>query len=377
MDVEKTIVKTQYIDYSDGLKLVVDDVVLKPIRVAYEVYGDLESCKDNVILVCHALTGGAHAAFYNSPNDKKPGWWDIMIGPNKALDTEKYCVICSNILGSCYGTTGPSSINPETGKPYGLSFPVITVADMVNLQKKLMDTLGIKRLKAVIGGSLGGMQVLEWSVRYPEMVESAIVIASAPALSPQGIAFNLVGREAIMSDPNWHNGDYYEKGVKPNTGLSIARMIGHITYLSKESMRKKFGRKLQGKDDFSFDWGIEFAVESYLQYKGRTFVERFDANSYLYITRAMDYYDLAREWGDGDLVKAFKRANAKYLIISFTSDWLFPTSQSIEMVSALLQAKKQVSFWEIESEYGHDAFLLEKDTQTRIIKAFLQGIEKK
>jgi homoserine O-acetyltransferase len=236
MDVEKTIVKTQYIDYSDGLKLVVDDVVLKPIRVAYEVYGDLESCKDNVILVCHALTGGAHAAFYNSPNDKKPGWWDIMIGPNKALDTEKYCVICSNILGSCYGTTGPSSINPETGKPYGLSFPVITVADMVNLQKKLMDTLGIKRLKAVIGGSLGGMQVLEWSVRYPEMVESAIVIASAPALSPQGIAFNLVGREAIMSDPNWHNGDYYEKGVKPNTGLSIARMIGHITYLSKESM---------------------------------------------------------------------------------------------------------------------------------------------
>jgi homoserine O-acetyltransferase len=377
MDVEKTIVKTQYIDYSDGLKLVVDDVVLKPIRVAYEVYGDLESCKDNVILVCHALTGGAHAAFYNSPNDKKPGWWDIMIGPNKALDTEKYCVICSNILGSCYGTTGPSSINPETGKPYGLSFPVITVADMVNLQKKLMDTLGIKRLKAVIGGSLGGMQVLEWSVRYPEMVESAIVIASAPALSPQGIAFNLVGREAIMSDPNWHNGDYYEKGVKPNTGLSIARMIGHITYLSKESMRKKFGRKLQGKDDFSFDWGIEFAVESYLQYKGRTFVERFDANSYLYITRAMDYYDLAREWGDGDLVKAFKRTNAKYLIISFTSDWLFPTSQSIEMVSALLQAKKQVSFWEIESEYGHDAFLLEKDTQTRIIKAFLQGIEKK
>jgi len=377
MDVEKTIVKTQYIDYSDGLKLVVDDVVLKPIRVAYEVYGDLESCKDNVILVCHALTGGAHAAFYNSPNDKKPGWWDIMIGPNKALDTEKYCVICSNILGSCYGTTGPSSINPETGKPYGLSFPVITVADMVNLQKKLMDTLGIKRLKAVIGGSLGGMQVLEWSVRYPEMVESAIVIASAPALSPQGIAFNLVGREAIMSDPNWHNGDYYEKGVKPNTGLSIARMIGHITYLSKESMRKKFGRKLQGKDDFSFDWGIEFAVESYLQYKGRTFVERFDANSYLYITRAMDYYDLAREWGDGDLVKAFKRTSAKYLIISFTSDWLFPTSQSIEMVSALLQAKKQVSFWEIESEYGHDAFLLEKDTQTRIIKAFLQGIEKK
>ncbi len=361
------IVKTKFFRIED--KIVLESgVEFGPIDVAYETYGELNENGDNAILLLHALTGDAHAAGFHNEADKKAGWWDDMVGPDKAFDTNKYFIIASNMLGGCSGTTGPCSINPKTQKPYGLSFPVITIEDAVKVQKRLVDFLGVKKL-IVAGGSMGGMQALEWSTSYSEMVDSVIIIASTSRLTAQGIAFNAVGRNAILSDENFNNGDYYDKEKQPEKGLAIARMVGHITYLCEESMHNKFGRRLQDKDKPNFDFNIDFQVESYLQHQGQTFVDRFDANSYLYITKAVDYFDLASKYGS--LKSAFERTNARFLVMSFTSDWLFPTSQSKEIVQALVQAGKDVSFCEIESPCGHDAFLLEFETQTKIVKSFL------
>lgn len=361
------ITETKYFTIEDKI-LLESGVEFGPIQVAYETYGQLNENKDNAILLLHALTGDAHAAGFRNENDKKPGWWDDMVGPNKAFDTNKYFVISSNMLGGCSGTTGPCSINPQTGKPYGLSFPVITIEDAVKVQKHLIDFLGVKKL-IVAGGSMGGMQALEWSIAHSSMVEGVIIIASTSRLTAQGIAFNAVGRNAILSDPNFNNGDYYGKEKQPERGLAIARMVGHITYLCEESMHNKFGRRLQDKEKLDFDFNIDFQVESYLEHQGRVFVDRFDANSYLYITKAVDYFDLAQK--HGSLKQAFEKTNARFLVMSFTSDWLFPTSQSKEIVQALIKADKDVSFCEIESPCGHDAFLLEFETQTKIVKSFL------
>lgn len=348
---------------------------LGPITIAYETYGELDTRRGNAILICHALSGDSHAAGYYSADDSKPGWWDLMVGPGKGIDTDRYFVICSNILGSCMGSTGPASINPETGRPYGIDFPFVTIGDIVRAQKTLMDHLGIERLLAVVGGSIGGMQVLEWAVRYPQMVASAIPLASTMRHSALAIAFNEVARQSIMADPNWSHGDYYD-GERPNLGLAIARMIGHITYLSDESMRMKFGRRLQDRSDFSFDFEADFQVESYLRYQGRKFVERFDANSFLYITKAGDYFDLARQHGAGSPVKAFSKAKGKFLVCSFTSDWLYPTYQSREMVRAMKKNHLDVSFTEIEAEWGHDAFLLRSERLTSVMKGFLDGVHR-
>jgi len=346
---------------------------LGPVTLAYETYGTLNEDKSNAILVLHALSGDSHAAGYFSPDDPKPGWWDNMVGPGKGIDTDKYFVISSNILGSCMGSTGPSSINPKTGKPYGLDFPMVTIGDMVEAQKVLIDYLGIPRLLAVIGGSIGGMQVLEWCVRYPEMVVGAIPLATTTRHSALAIAFNEVARQAIIADPNWSSGSY-SAGSKPDRGLAVARMIGHITYLSDESMRQKFGRRLQDKSDFSFDFDIDFQVESYLRYQGNKFVNRFDANSFLYITKAADYYDMDRQHGDGSIVTAFSKTKAKFLIVSFTSDWLYPTYQSKAMVKAMKKNGLDVSFCEVEARWGHDAFLLSTGQLKVLISGFLARI---
>ncbi|MBW1711171.1 MAG: homoserine O-acetyltransferase [Deltaproteobacteria bacterium] len=346
---------------------------LGPVTIAYETYGKLNDDRNNVILILHALSGDSHAAGYSSEEDPKPGWWDIMVGPGKGIDTEKYFVVCSNILGSCMGSTGPTSKNPHTGKPYGLDFPLVTVGDMIDAQKALMDHLGIKRILGLIGGSLGGMQVLEWCVRYPEMVLSAIPLASTTKHSALAIAFNEVARQAIMADPNWNNGNYYA-GPKPDLGLAVARMIGHITYLSDESMRLKFGRRLQDKSDFSFNFDADFQVESYLRHQGSKFVDRFDANAFLYITKAGDYFDLESQHGDGSAVKAFSKARAKFLIVSFTSDWLYPTYQSRSMVKAMKKNGLDVSFCEIQADWGHDAFLLPSKRLSNLIKGFLERV---
>src|SRR5512136_1184831 len=339
------------------------------VDVAYETYGKLNKEKSNAVLVCHALSGDAHAGGWHK-GEEKPGWWDIIIGPGKALDTDRFFVICSNVLGGCKGTTGPSSINPKTGKPYGLDFPVITIRDMIEVQKKLVDFLGIKRLLAVIGGSCGGMQVLQWTISYPDMVRLAVSIATSAYSSPQQIAFNEVGRKAITADPDWNNGDYYGKSV-PARGLSLARMIGHITYLSDESMHQKFGRRLQDKTEYGFDLAsLDFQVESYLRYHGDAFVKRFDANSYLYITKAIDYFDLTKK-GDLSLAEAFKGVLAKFLVISISSDWLYPPYQSKEIAEALSANDIDVRHCEIKSNYGHDAFLLESGQMNYTIQNFL------
>jgi len=345
---------------------------LGPITVAYETYGNLSQDKDNAILILHALSGDAHAAGYHSANDKKTGWWDNMIGPGKAFDTNKYFIICSNFLGGCKGTTGSISKDPKTGKHYALNFPMITISDMVKVQKKLMDYLEVKSLLSLAGGSMGGMQGLEWIIQYPDFVKSAMIIASTSRLSPQAIAFNEVGRNAIITDPNWQNGDYYGKNV-PRHGLAIARMIGHITYLSDLSMHAKFGRRLQDKDTYGYDFSSEFEVESYLHYQGDKFVERFDANTYLYLTKAMDYFDLAAKFGS--LNAAFENVSSKILVISFTSDWLFPPYQSKEIVKSLMNNDKDVSYIEINSSYGHDAFLLETEHLTKIVTNFLTNLK--
>ncbi len=344
--------------------------MLGPIQAAYETYGTLNAAGDNAVYICHALTGNAHVAGYNSPDDSKPGWWDDFVGPGKYIDTDKYFVICSNFLGGCSGTTGPSDINPATGKPYALDFPVFTIADMVKVQKLLIDKLGIKQLLAVVGGSMGGMHAMQWAIDYPDFVKSAILIATTSHLSPQSIAFDAVGRNAILADQKFNAGRYAQ-GSGPDKGLSIARMIGHITYLSEEGMREKFGRKLRDTSNYSFDFNPEFSVETYLDHQGRRFVERFDANSYLYITRAMDYYDVAKDYGS--LEKAFGKSQARFLVVSFSSDWLFTPAQSEELVGALSAIGKDVSYFNIESSYGHDAFLIESDTLGPIVSNFIQS----
>ncbi len=345
---------------------------LGPITVAYETYGKLSPQKDNAIFICHALTGDAHAAGWHSPENKKPGWWDNFIGPGKGLDTDEYFIICANILGGCQGTTGPSSINPQTDEPYCAEFPVITIGDIVQVHSALIRTLGIEKLLAIIGGSLGGMQVLEWAARFPDQIESAIVLASAANLSAQGIAFNTVGRRAILADPHYENGSYYEHGEGPQYGLALARMLAHITYLSEASIEMKFGRRLQHSDTFAYDLlrETEFQIESYLHYQGRQFVERFDANSYLHLTKAMDYFHLADSYGS--LTKALGKTDARFLVVSYNTDWLFPTIQSREIVTALLKSGRDVSFMELASPFGHDAFLIEDTTLSTLVKPFLK-----
>ena len=346
---------------------------LDSLTLAYETYGQLNAAKDNTVLIAHALTGDAHVAGYHHANDPRPGWWDLMVGPGKGIDTDRYFVVCSNVLGGCMGSTGPSSINPHTQQPYGLDFPMVTIGDMVRAQKRLLDHLGINRLLAVVGGSVGGMQVLEWCVRYPEMVRAAIPLATTSKHSALAIAFNEVARQAIMADPNWREGQYYQ-GARPDTGLAVARMIGHITYLSDEAMRSKFGRRLQRRADLSFDFSADFQVESYLRYQGKKFVDRFDANSFLYITKAADYFDLEERHGRGSLVEALGKTKARFLIVSFTSDWLYPTYQSRALVKALKKNKRDISFCEIEAQWGHDAFLLPNRRLADLIKGFLAHV---
>ena len=357
--------KIRVIEADDPLTLECG-TILGPIDVAYETYGEKSNAGDNVILICHALSGNAHVAGFNNADDKKPGWWDTMVGPGKAIDTNKYFVICSNFLGGCSGTTGPASVNPATSKPYGLDFPIITIADMVKVQKLLLDKLEVKQLLAVTGGSIGGMQVLQWAIDYPDFAKAVIPIATTSRLGAQSIAFDAVGRNAILADPNFAGGDYIGKSP-PGRGLGIARMIGHITYLSEQGMREKFGRQLRSADDYSYDFNSEFAVETYLDYQGQSFVERFDANCYLYITKAADYFDLKKRYGS--LNKAFIDTKCRFLIISFASDWLFTPAQSREIVDALAANGKDVSYCDIDSPYGHDAFLLEPG----ILGAFLSG----
>jgi homoserine O-acetyltransferase len=361
-------VERQYFAFADDEPMPLDNGgALGPITLAYETYGQLNEVRNNAILILHALSGDAHAAGL-SPEGWL-GWWDDCVGPGKAFDTNKYFVICSNVIGGCQGSTGPSSINPKTGKPYALEFPVITIADMVRTQRHLIDHLGIGKLLAVVGGSMGGMQALQWTVDFPERVLAALPLATTARHSPMLIAFDEVGRQAICADPNWNKGDYYYK-AHPNTGLALARMIGHITYLSEESMHQKFGRRLNGREQFGFDFATDFAVEGYLHSKGSRFTERFDANTYLYVTKAMDYFDLAN--GNGSLAKAFKKCGQiMYLVVSFTSDWLYPTYHSKEMVSALTGIGADVTYCNLQSTWGHDAFLLEVETMTQLISDFL------
>jgi len=358
-------VQTEYYHHPSPLTLESGEI-LSSLTIAYETYGKLNKDKSNALLVCHALSGDAHVAGFHDGEDRS-GWWETVIGPGKAFDTDRYFVICSNIIGGCKGSTGPSSINPKTGKPFGASFPVITIRDMVNAQKLLLDHLGIARLYAVIGGSMGGMQALQWTVSYPDAMKKAIVIAATGYSTPQQIAFNEVGRKAIISDPHWDNGDYYGKTL-PTHGLALARMVGHITYLSNESMHEKFGRALQGKDRVGFDFSTEFKIESYLHHQGDTFTKRFDANSYLYITKAIDYFDLTK---DGTLSSGLSNVKASFLVISVSSDWLYPPYQSQEIVSALTANEREVHYSEIRSNYGHDAFLLEFGQLNYLMGKFL------
>ncbi|HEX6958429.1 MAG TPA: homoserine O-acetyltransferase [Ferrovibrio sp.] len=344
---------------------------LGPFQIAYCTYGQLNEDKSNAILICHALTGDQHAANVH-PITGKPGWWVSMVGPGKVVDTDRYFVICANVLGGCMGSSGPAEIDPGTGKPYGLSFPVITIRDMVNAQAMLLDHLGIHQLFCVIGGSMGGMQVLQWAASYPDRVFSAIPIACAAKHSAQNIAFHEVGRQAIYADPQWHKGDYFEHGTIPRAGLAVARMAAHITYLSEAALHRKFGRNLQNRERITYGFETEFQVESYLLHQGSTFVDRFDANSYLYITRAMDYFDLAAQAG-GNLAGVFQGSRTRFCLVSFTSDWLFPTSESKEIVRALNAAAANVSFVEIETDKGHDAFLLDEPEMFRTLKGFLDG----
>jgi homoserine O-acetyltransferase len=344
---------------------------LGPYSIAYQTYGTLNAAKSNAIVICHALTGDQYVAGTH-PLTKKPGWWETVVGPGKAIDTDRYFVICPNILGGCLGSTGPASLNPATGKPYGLDFPVITVRDMVRAQARLIERLGIGDLFCVIGGSMGGMQVLEWAASYGDKVFCAVPIATAPRHSSQNIAFHEVGRQAVMADPDWRHGRYLEEGVSPRKGLAVARMAAHITYLSSKALHEKFGRKLQDRDALTFGFDADFQVESYLRHQGSTFVDRFDANSYLYITRAMDYFDLAADHG-GSLAAAFQGVKTRFCVVSFTSDWLYPTRDSREIVRALNAVAANVSFVEIESDKGHDAFLLHEPELFDTISGFLNA----
>jgi homoserine O-acetyltransferase len=383
------VVDTQFLELPGPVSLD-SGARLAPVRVAYETYGTLAPARDNVILVCHALSGDAHAAGYartapaESTRDgfgaedrdqsagKGLGWWDGMIGPGKAFDTDHYFVVATNLLGGCRGTTGPSSTNPATGRPYGSDFPVITVADMVKTQRAVLDVLGIERLAVVAGGSLGGMQAFEWAVRYPDQVDAIIPIASTHALQPQGVAWNAIARNAIMSDPDWQGGHYHGTGRKPDAGMAVARMVGHITYLSAQSLGEKFDRRLQFSSDIRYTLTEpEFEVENYLRHQADSFVRRFDANTYLYTSRALTYFDLARQYGGGSLVDALRPVRARTLLIAFSSDWLYPPSGSEAVASALRTLGRSVECHVIDAPYGHDCFLLEEARQTPIIQRFL------
>jgi homoserine O-acetyltransferase/O-succinyltransferase len=383
---------TQFVDLPEPLPLD-SGATLEQVRIAYETYGRLTPTRDNVILVCHALSGDAHAAGWsdepNAPSavdgigaDERGirprgglGWWDGMIGPGKAFDTDRYFVVCSNLIGSCRGSTGPTSINPGTGKPYALDFPVVTVGDMVRAERRLMDVLGIERLLAVGGGSLGGMQALEWTVAYPNAVRACVSIASTPHLGTQGVAWNAIARNAIMADPDWQGGYYYGTGREPKAGIGVARMVGHVTYLSAQSMTEKFARRLQDRDDLSFTLTEpDFQVESYLRHQARTFAGRFDANSYLYISRALTYFDLARDHNAASLTEALADVSAHYLLVSFSSDWLYPPHDSQELEAALRVNDKNVQHHLIQASYGHDSFLLEEARQAPLIARFLEDV---
>jgi homoserine O-acetyltransferase len=384
--------RTQYADLPAALPLD-SGRTLEQVRIAYEAYGRLTPAKDNVILVCHALSGDAHAAGWSDDPEAPSavdgfgaddrgitprgglGWWDGMIGPGKAFDTNRYFVLCTNLIGSCRGSTGPSSTNPATGKPYGPDFPVLTVGDMVRAERRLLDVLGIDSLLAVGGGSLGGMQALEWTVAYPDQVRAAISIASTARLSSQGVAWNAIARNAIMADPDWQGGAYYGSGRTPTAGIGVARMVGHVTYLSAEAMREKFDRRLQDRERYSFTLTEpDFAVESYLRHQADTFAGRFDANSYLHISRALTYFDMAREHGGGSLERAVADVAARYLLISFSSDWLYPPHDSQELETALRANGKQVEHHLIDATYGHDSFLLAEGRQAPLIAAFLDEV---
>ncbi len=384
-------VETQFVDLPNAVRLDCR-AELHGVRVAYETYGTLSPQRDNVILVCHALSGDAHAAGFSQEAakqstrdgfgaddrdgaaDKGLGWWDGMIGPGKAFDTDRYFVVSTNLLGGCRGTTGPSSIDPATGRPYGLDFPVITVADMVRTERAFLDELGLERLAAVAGGSLGGMQAFEWAILYPDQVDAVVAIASTHALHPQGVAWNAIAREAIMGDPAWRGGHYYGTGDAPNAGMGVARMIGHITYLSAPGLADKFGRRLQFADDIRYTvTEPEFEVESYLRHQADSFVRRFDANTYLYTSRALTYFDLARQYGGGSLARALEGMSARTLLIAFSSDWLYPPSASRELEEALRELGKPVEVHVIEAPYGHDCFLLEEARQIPIVRRFLEG----
>jgi homoserine O-acetyltransferase len=383
------IVETRYLSLPRPLRLDCGQD-LHPIQIAYETYGTLSSARDNVILVCHALSGDAHAAgFAKTPgtastrdgfaaddrdgtSGKSLGWWDGMIGPGKAFDTDRFFVVSTNLLGGCRGTTGPSSPNPATGRPYGSDFPVITVADMVRTERAFLDELGIDRLAAVAGGSLGGMQAFEWAVLYPDQVDSIVAIASTHAIQPQGIAWNAIARNAIMADPDWQGGHYYGTGRRPDAGMGIARMVGHITYLSAQSLGAKFARRLQFADDIRYTLSEpEFQVENYLRYQADAFVKRFDANTYLYTSRALTYFDLARQYGNGSLAAALQNVSARTLLIAFSSDWLYPPGGSEELAAALRTLGKDVELHIIDAPYGHDCFLLEEARQTPMVQQFL------
>jgi len=342
-----------------------------PVKVAYQTYGQLNADKSNAVMICHALTGDQYVA-ERHPMTGKPGWWALMVGPGRPIDTERYFVICANVLGGCMGTTGPRDPHPTRPGPWGLDFPVITIADMVNLQRLLLDHLGIEKLLCVVGGSMGGMQALQWASAYPERVHAALPIACAAHHTAQNIAFHEIGRQAIMADPDWDHGRYLDSGKSPRRGLSVARMTAHVTYLSEPALHRKFGRRLQERDDITFGFDADFQVESYLRHQGSTFVDRFDANSYLYITRAMDYFDLAAENG-GVLANAFRGSDVRFCLVSFTSDWLFPTSESREVVRALNAVAADVSFVEIVSDAGHDAFLLNEPEFSQTVHAFLNA----
>ncbi|MEU6718465.1 homoserine O-acetyltransferase [Nonomuraea sp. NPDC046802] len=379
------IVETQYLDLPEPVRLDCGRE-LYPVRVAYETYGALSPRRDNVILVCHALSGDAHAAglskappeestrdgFGAEGHGKGLGWWDGMIGPGKAFDTDRFFVVSTNLLGGCRGTTGPSSTDPATGRPYGPDFPVITVADMVRTQRSFLDALGIERLAAVAGGSLGGMQALQWAVLFPDQVDAIVVIASTHALHPQGVAWNAIARDSILRDPAWQGGRYYGTGRAPDGGMGVGRMVGHITYLSAPALEAKFGRRLQSADDLRYTiTEPEFEVESYLRHQADSFVKRFDANTYLYTSRALTYFDLARQHGGGSLARALDGVSARTLLIAFSSDWLYPPAASQEIEQALRALGKPVELQVIEAPYGHDCFLLEEARQTPVIRRFL------
>jgi homoserine O-acetyltransferase len=387
-------VETQFLDLPKPLRLDCGRD-LHPIRIAYETYGTLSASRDNVILVCHALSGDAHAAgvaktpmeastrdgFAADDRDKTAakglGWWDGMIGPGKAFDTDRYFVVATNLLGGCRGTTGPSSLN-ASGRPYGSDFPVVTVADMVRAQRAFLDEIGIERLAAVAGGSLGGMQGFEWAILYPDQVDAVVAIASTHAVAPQGLAWNAIARNAIMSDPDWQGGHYYGTGRKPDAGMGVARMVGHITYLSAQSVGAKFGRRLQFADDIRYTLTEpEYQVENYLRHQAESFVKRFDANTYLYTSRALTYFDLARQYGNGSLKDALRRMKARTLLIAFSSDWLYPPAGSEEIAAALGELGKEVELHIIDAPYGHDCFLLEEARQTPMIQGFLAREDKK